>query len=481
MQVHAVRTKFSNVLFLNAGGWFQGSALFSTLTINNYSKIIASAKYDAMGLGHHDFDRGPLELKTYLNHLKEKKIVVLCCNVDMQKERHLNDTHIAPSVVLKRNGTQIGIIGYISPSTQFRSYTGHTQFTNDLECVRREAKRLRRKGVRILIALGNSGLTEDKRIATHVPEVGVVVGGFSHSFLFSTALLQNTPDTADGPYPVVIQRADGSQGLVVQAYWQGKYVGVLHATFDSDGNVIRYSGQPVLMDKAISKALPRGHQLEQLLSSISADAYKDRNRVVGSTKVLLEGSRQVCRLTECTMGNLMADAMFYWFAGLSPLNDKLWGPVNGALIPGRDIFTSIDYDITQGIILMKHLFEVLGGEHLLIYSYTVEMNGAHLYELFERSVQRYAPDANVPLQEFLQVSGFRVVYNVKNPPMHRVQTLKALCTNCRIPKYIDVERAQRYTVVIPDTMLRGSEREVFSRIPPSDIVKTGVVLSTMHI
>ncbi|KAH8020350.1 hypothetical protein HPB51_000983 [Rhipicephalus microplus] len=89
--------------------------------------------------------------------------------------------------------------------------TGHTQFTNDLECVRREAQRLKKQGVHIIIALGHSGLDEDKRIAFEVPLVDIVVGGNSHYFMFSESPLSHPPEPVYGPYPVVIQRPDGTQ------------------------------------------------------------------------------------------------------------------------------------------------------------------------------------------------------------------------------------------------------------------------------
>lgn len=88
--------------------------------------------------------------------------------------------------------------------------------------------------------------------------------------------------------------------------------------------------------------------LHKEVSEVMTFAGGDHSELVGSTKVLLEGSRQVCRLEECTMGNTIADAMFAWFASLKPLDDSLWGPVNGALFPARQIYASIDEKITQG-------------------------------------------------------------------------------------------------------------------------------------
>ncbi len=49
-------------------------------------------------------------------------------------------------------------------------------------------------GINIIIALGHSGYEIDKKIAMEVEDVDVVVGGHSHSFLFTG--LDNIPKYA---------------------------------------------------------------------------------------------------------------------------------------------------------------------------------------------------------------------------------------------------------------------------------------------
>lgn len=78
----------------------------------------------------------------------------------------------------------------------------------------------------IIIALGHSGLDVDKTIAEKCKDVDVVIGGHSHTFLYT-----GTPPDAEVPvstYPVIVRRADGKQVPVVQAYAFTKYLGYLH-------------------------------------------------------------------------------------------------------------------------------------------------------------------------------------------------------------------------------------------------------------
>lgn len=54
-----------------------------------------------------------------------------------------------------------------------------------------------------------------------------------------------------GPYPFMVQSADGRQVPVVQAYAFGKYLGHLKVTFDEAGSVLKASGNPILLDHSV--------------------------------------------------------------------------------------------------------------------------------------------------------------------------------------------------------------------------------------
>lgn len=89
----------------------------------------------------------------------------------------------------------------------------------------KESAILKANGVNIIIALGHSGLDVDKLIAEKCNDVDVVIGGHSHTFLYT-----GTPPDAEVPvstYPVIVQRG-GRQVPVVQAYAFTKYLGYLH-------------------------------------------------------------------------------------------------------------------------------------------------------------------------------------------------------------------------------------------------------------
>lgn len=80
-------------------------------------------------------------------------------------------------------------------------------------------------GVNIIIALGHSGYPKDKEVARNCPLVDVVIGAHTHTFLYTGT--PPAPDRANGPYPTVIEQANGKKVLVVHAYERSKYLGEL--------------------------------------------------------------------------------------------------------------------------------------------------------------------------------------------------------------------------------------------------------------
>ena len=73
--------------------------------------------------------------------------------------------------------------------------------------------------------------------------------------LLSSQLLLGTPPSDEvpaGPYPTIVPGVSGDV-LVVQEYTFGKYLGYLEVTFDDDGNVMEYSGNPILLNETYSE------------------------------------------------------------------------------------------------------------------------------------------------------------------------------------------------------------------------------------
>jgi 5'-nucleotidase len=62
---------------------------------------------------------------------------------------------------------------------------GNLRFTDEARAVKEEAERLKALGIDIVVVLTHCGLDRDREIARMAgPNIDVIVGGHSHSFLF---------------------------------------------------------------------------------------------------------------------------------------------------------------------------------------------------------------------------------------------------------------------------------------------------------
>lgn len=128
------------------------------------------------------------------------------------------------------------------------------QFRDEIDAIKEEINKLKKKNseLNIFIAVGHSGLERDLQIARAIPELDLVVGGHSHSFMFTG---NNYPsvEVPEGDYPVVIEHNSKQKTLYVQAFAFGKYLGYLDLAFDDDGNIEAFKGEPIFLNSTTAQ------------------------------------------------------------------------------------------------------------------------------------------------------------------------------------------------------------------------------------
>nr|CAH7755734.1 unnamed protein product [Callosobruchus chinensis] len=415
------------VLFLNAGDTFIGTVWYTLFTWNISAAFINALEPDAICLGNHEFDNGVEGLAPFLNHIR---CPVVSTNLDLTNAPSLDK--VKKSVVLTKGGQKIGIISHLTQETRLISQPGPVIFEDEVEAVRKESERLTAEGVKIIVVLGHSGFLLDQRIAAEVPLVDVVVGGHTNTFLWNGP--QPDEEPIDGPYPFVVQQKGGKKVPVVQAYAYTKYLGRLNLTFNDEGDLIKFSGQPELL----SSSVHQDEDVLQLLEVYRPEINRVNSQVVGQSKVTLEGG-DVCRTRECNFGNLIADAMVAYIATVSP---DTWTSAPIAVVNGGSIRTTImpvkEGDVTRG--------ELLGAMPFGNSIVTLSLNGEDLVKTLEIGARS---NGETSKGEFLQVSGIKVVYDMTKPALSRVLSVKVRCGNCRIPEYEDVVPTKNYTIIAP--------------------------------
>ncbi|KAH8309371.1 hypothetical protein KR059_008758 [Drosophila kikkawai] len=429
------------VFYLNAGDTYRGTTYFTIFKDKIVSAFLNKLQPDAMSLGNHEFDKRVEGLIPFLN---AANFPVLACNLDLTEVPEIKATkRFAHSTILTTKGTRIGVIGYLTPKTKKIVRKNDVEFYEEVGSINAEAKLLRAQGIKIIIALGHSGYGKDQEIALKCPEVDIVVGGHSHTFLYSG----DQPDAEPiiGPYPTVITQKSGKKVPVVQAYAFTKYLGRLHVQFDDAGDLITFNGAPILLNAAV----PQNQEVLDLLAVYRPNVTLLEESIVGHTKVHLEGRRKVCWSSECNMGNLVADSMVF-SRMMEDQGGDFWTDAAISLMNSGGIRRSIQ-KLSDGAITGFDVLSVLPwGNELFV----VNLKGSSIRRALEHAAHLMSNGLG---WGFLQMSGIHVVFDVKQPEGHRVVSVKVLCAFCMVPKYSDLEDEKAYNVIVTDYLLEGGD------------------------
>ncbi|XP_047032317.1 protein 5NUC-like isoform X3 [Helicoverpa zea] len=441
------------VLYLNAGDTYTGTAWFTIYKWKIAAEFVNALQPDAVSLGNHEFDNGISGLTPFIENLT---CPILCANLILTKEPELQaERNLMDSVVFDINGTKIGVIGYLTPDTKVLAIRNDVEYIEEVTAIKKEATRLKNMGVNILIALGHSGFTKDLEIAEKVEDIDLVIGGHTNTFLWNGT----TPDIekAEGPYPTLVKQKSGRLVPAVQAYAYTKYLGKLHILFDSNGEIIRSNGNPILLDNSIKQ----DPEVLAIVNRYRENIMIITEEVVGTTSVILDG--QSCRLKECNMGNLIADAMVYKYA--SEYRGYGWTDAPAAIIQGGGVRASIAHVNSPANITKGDLLRVMPFDGNIV---KVTIHGRDVWRMLEHSVWRYNP-LRAPGQ-FLQMSGMMVEYDFQQPPGKRVMKVYMRCGECLNPEYSVLNTTGKYKILMPAFLSMGGDGfSVFDGLPSTPL------------
>ncbi|RMF35594.1 MAG: multifunctional 2',3'-cyclic-nucleotide 2'-phosphodiesterase/5'-nucleotidase/3'-nucleotidase [Alphaproteobacteria bacterium] len=380
--IATARASTNNSILVDGGDQFQGTLFYTYYKGKLAAEMMNRLGYDAMTVGNHEFDDGPEVLRGFMDAVK---FPVLMSNADVRREPHLADV-LKKSTVIERAGEKIGLIGLTPQDTDELSSPGpNVIFSDPAAAVQGEVDRLTAEGVDKIIVLSHSGYAVDQRIAAETTGVDIIVGGHSHTYL------SNVSDRASGPYPTWVNGV-----AIVQAYAYGKFLGRLDVVFDDDGKLKSATGEPLIMDAAISEDAG----VKARIAEAAKPLEEIRNHVVAQAAAPIDGEREHCRTRECEMGNLVADAMLARVKGQG---------IDVAIQNGGGLRASID----AGPVTMGEVLTVLPFQNTLS---TFQLTGAQIVEALENGVSQVEEVAG----RFPQVAGMKYVWDPKQPAGQRI-------------------------------------------------------------
>ena len=362
-----------NVIVLDAGDQYQGSLFYSTYKGEDVVEFMTAIGYDAMAVGNHEFDDGPEGLALLTNGVE---FPVISSNLDVSRSKILSD-QVGKHTILEVGDQKVGIISALATDTVETSSPGaDVIFQDEVEGLKAAVQDLTDQGVDKIIALTHVGYLRDKELAAAVPGIDAIVGGHSHTLL-------GDMEGAAGAYPTMIDGAEGVQVPVVQAYAYSKYLGHLKLTFDDAGTLTKAEGAPILLDSSV----PEDEAIAARVAEMAQPIAELRAEVVASSTAAINGDREVCRVRECEMGNLVADAM------LDRVKDQ---GITIAIQNGGGLRASID----EGDVTMGEVYTVLPFQNTLA---TFQLTGADIVEALENGASQYEEMAG----RFAQVAGLK--------------------------------------------------------------------------
>jgi len=410
------RARSNNSILVSGGDQFQGTLFYTYYKGTVAAEMMNKLGYDAMTVGNHEFDDGPEVLRGFMDALN---FPVLMSNADVSGEEMLAGK-LAKSTVIERGGEKLGLIGLTPQDTDELASPGpNVIFTDPVGAVQAEVDKLTAEGVNKIIVLSHSGYVVDQRVAAETTGVDVIVGGHSNTYL------SNTSDRAKGPYPTMVGNT-----AIVQAYAYGKFLGELNVTFNDAGEIVTAVGEPIIMDAAIAEdgdTVARISELAGPLESI-------RQQVVAQAVEAIEGDRSICRVQECAMGNLVADAML----------DRVKAQgISIAIANSGGLRSSID----AGEVTMGEVLTVLPFQNTLS---TFQVSGQTVIDALENGVSQVEEVKG----RFPQVAGLKFTFDASVAPNEgRVQEVLVMDGGA----WIAIDPAKTYGLVSNNYVRGGGD------------------------
>ncbi len=380
-----------NVLTLDAGDQFQGSLFYTTYKSAPIADFMNAIGFDAMAIGNHEFDDGPEELAKFIDALQ---FPMISGNTLAGLDSPVADK-FKPYIVKEFGDEKVAVVSVLATDTDETSSPGDSiLFADEIGYLKEAVKEIEAEGIDKIVLLSHVGYAKDKEIAAAVDGIDVIVGGHSHT------LLSNTDEKAAGPYPTMVKNPAGTDVPIVQAYAYSKYLGDLTVVFDDSGVVKSATGEPKLLDASVTPDEGFVAKVSELAGPIEELKQKE----IGETAEAIDGSRDVCRATECTMGNLVADAM------VDRLSDQ---GITIAIQNGGGLRASID----SGTVTMGEVLTVLPFQNTLA---SFQLKGSDIVAALENGVGQVEEGAG----RFPQVSGLKYTADLNKPAGSRITSVE---------------------------------------------------------
>lgn len=373
--VDQLRADNPNTLFLDAGDTFSGSKYTAIDRGASIVPIVNTLGFDVRTAGNHEFSYGSPYLQELASRLDHP---MLAGNIVYSA----TGRPVLPgyAIITLPNGMKAGVIGISAPASAAMG-SQDVAYRDAIATTQALVDEVTGQGVDLVIGLMHLGdqdpVMTSLKVADAVSGMNLIVDGHSHSTLPQGRLQNGT--------------------LIVQTGEFGRNLGVVDLSI-VDGTVTGAAAR--LVSRAEMADVPEKPETEAAVEAFRtvSDAYFAAP--IGSTSVLLEGTRDIVRTQETALGNMFADAITAATGAEITLLPA--GYVGGRMTPGL---------ITRGDVLTLSRAPTAVTKKVF--------TGAELLRILNSVYASYP----TPSGSFAQVSGLSVVLDPNGTPskVHRVQ------------------------------------------------------------
>ncbi len=220
--IKQLRSQTPHLLLLDAGNALIGQDLANLSRGLAVVEAMNLMGYDALALGASELQLSPAELQAVIAQARFK---VLSANVVTPDGKLFAE----PYAVMEVGGRRVGLLGLTGAEARHSTLLVQDPLAAAREYVPRLAKE-----ADLVIVLSNAGLTVNQEIAAQVAGIDVLVGGGGRTYLEQPQVI--------GP----------AKTLMVQAGYEGRWLGVLQLQLDSSHAITEQQGRLWLLDRTVA-------------------------------------------------------------------------------------------------------------------------------------------------------------------------------------------------------------------------------------
>ena len=424
-----------NTIFVQTGEAVEGPMWRYFGGVPEFSALSAAGIQVGM-IGKREFDYGWDHLKQALDHVVFPMVLSNVSISDPEAARKF-----ARNVVVPAGDLKVGFFAMLS--TWLFSVTRKADeltVLTDTEGIAREmVADLRAQGADVIVMLSNLSEGENRHLAESVPGIHAIVGrGVSEKEEVQLQLVQ-------GPGDWTTALAWGGS--------RGKFLGKLVLTTEK-GRLLQDRTSWRLLN--VTPKIPPNPEVMRIAAEYESKLNGSLERAVGFFESPVDAQKRTLRVREMPLGDFMADGLRWRFK-----TDV--GLVNGGSLRGDRIFPA-------GEVSEKNLTEILPfGNGIEV----VTVTGMQLRQIMELSAsalivegEHFDPAFRVPDGGFLQISGLKVVYDLREKAASFDSGGRLLSWGNRLKRILvqkdgewrEVDDRAKYTVAVNSWIAGGGDR-----------------------